>query len=65
MLNESLLTTEQAAQFLNTPKRTLENWRVSGEGPRFARLTPRKIRYRPQDLAEWVEGTTVANTAQY
>jgi hypothetical protein len=35
---EQLLTTEQAAAFLGTTRRTLEAWRYVGAGPVFVKL---------------------------
>lgn len=58
------LTTEQAAQALGLSPRTLEGWRVRGGGPRFAKLTRGVVRYRIEDLCDWLAERVVANTAQ-
>jgi len=54
-LLESLKTTEEAAAYLGTTKRTLEAWRYEGGGPVFVKLGGRLVRYRPSDLEKFVE----------
>lgn len=50
-----LLDTLAAAKLLGKETgRTLEKWRLLGCGPRYIRLG-RSIRYRPEDLAAFVE----------
>ena len=52
---DRLVTTDEAAESLTVSPRTMEKWRVTGNGPPFVRL-PRGVRYRVSDLREWVEG---------
>jgi len=52
-IQEALLTTEQVAEVLAVDRRTLDAWRIQGCGPKFLRLTPRCIRYRPSDIEAW------------
>ena len=47
---DSLLTTVQAAEWLGTSRRTLEDWRLRGGGPVFRKLGRRLVRYAPADL---------------
>lgn len=54
-----LLTQEQVADYLQMPVRTMEAWRYSGDGPKFVRIG-RRVRYRPQDVEEWVESQVAA-----
>jgi excisionase family DNA binding protein len=49
------LTTKEAARIVNCSHRTLEGMRSRGGGPRFATLENGRIRYRKQDLIEWIE----------
>ena len=49
-----LLTTEEAAEYVGTSPRTLERYRVTGEGPRFLKVG-RKVLYRLADLDAWLE----------
>ena len=52
---ELLLTTNDAAARLGVPKRTMEDWRLDGIGPRYVRVGRRSVRYRPDDLLAYVE----------
>jgi excisionase family DNA binding protein len=53
-----LLTTKQAARYLELSEVTLKRWRVKKFGPKFVRLGQRKVRYRQEDLEEWIDGQT-------
>ncbi|WP_423415852.1 helix-turn-helix transcriptional regulator [Hyphomicrobium sp. B1] len=49
---------KEAASFLRSHVRTLEDWRREGRGPRFYKLGSRKrakILYRRRDLETWVD----------
>lgn len=59
---ERLLTTDEAATFLSTTKRTLEAWRYGGGGPVFVKLGGKMVRYRPQDLEAFVSVGERTNT---
>ena len=59
---DELLTTQQAAAYLVLSPRTLEKWRVTGEGPPFVKLG-RRVAYRREDLREWVESRRRASTS--
>jgi excisionase family DNA binding protein len=61
MLNE-YLTTEEAAQVLKVGKSTLEQLRISGNGPMFRRFGTR-IRYQMGDLDQW--GEKYSSTSEY
>ncbi|MFE1551607.1 helix-turn-helix domain-containing protein [Streptomyces sp. NPDC058718] len=52
----SLLTPEQASEYLNVSHWTLRNWRYRGEGPPFLKAG-RSVRYRLVDLDSWLSGT--------
>lgn len=60
---EQLLTTEQAAVYLGTTRRTLEAWRYVGAGPVFVKLRGRMVRYRPSDLEAFVAKGARTNTS--
>ena len=57
-LLEHLLDEREAAEVLNVSARTLRLWRTAGTGPAHARLA-RTVRYRPADLAAYVEDRMV------
>ena len=59
------LTTAQAAAYLGFSKQKLEAWRVCGEGPPFARLSARAIRYKRSDLDEWMGEHRCGSTSEY
>lgn len=52
--HEPLRTAKEAAAWLRSTERTLERWRREGRGPSFIRVG-RRIGYRIEDLAAWVE----------
>jgi predicted DNA-binding transcriptional regulator AlpA len=60
---DKLFDQKQAAHFLGLSVRTLERHRVAGTGPRYARLG-RLIRYRENDLKEWVDRNTRGSTSE-
>jgi predicted DNA-binding transcriptional regulator AlpA len=60
---DSLLTQKDAARILGLSVRTLERHRLAGTGPRFARFG-RLIRYRQNDLIEWVDGNLRNSTSE-
>jgi predicted DNA-binding transcriptional regulator AlpA len=55
MQADQLLTTAEAAEFLNTPIATLRWWRHQGTGPKAFRLGARKVMYKQSDLLRWLE----------
>jgi hypothetical protein len=55
---DALLVEVRAAELLGLSTRTLQAWRLKGEGPAFVRAG-RAIRYRRRDLVSWVEANTV------
>ena len=57
-----LLTTKEAAAVLGVCTRTLERWRVTGEGPRFRKIG-HWVRYAPSDLDEWLKKCTRESTS--
>ena len=57
-----LLTAKQVADRIQRPERTLERWRLTGEGPPFLRLG-RRIAYRIADVERWLDDRTYASRA--
>jgi predicted DNA-binding transcriptional regulator AlpA len=56
---EALLMEVHAAKFLSLSVRTLQAWRLRGDGPAYVRAG-RAIRYRRSDLVAWINENTVA-----
>ncbi len=61
-MNNELLTTPEAAEYVRLGKPTLERFRLSGEGPLFAKLGG-AVRYRQADLDNWVASRLVNSTS--
>jgi hypothetical protein len=49
------LNDKQAAEFLSLSVQTLRNWRYQGMGPKFHKPTPKVVRYRLDELTQWME----------
>lgn len=49
-----LATEEELASYLSKPRGTLRNWRYRGIGPRWHRLEGGDIRYRWDDVEQWL-----------
>lgn len=63
MLSESLLTTREAAKFLRVSAAFLERDRVESGRVPFIKLGSRSVRYRQEDLNEYVEGLLRRSTS--
>lgn len=61
---KKILTQKEAGEYLGISPLTLANWRVFGRGPRFIRLSPRKIGYRISDLDEWLSERVFSSTTE-
>lgn len=48
-----LMTTDDLADYCNVTRRTVQNWRNTGRGPKPTRIG-RYVRYRPVDVEEWL-----------
>ena len=58
-----VLTTEQAAEFLQCSVEHLEIARTKGGGPPFSRLGPRLVRYRKAALLDYLAKREVTSTS--
>ncbi|MCG2639424.1 MULTISPECIES: helix-turn-helix transcriptional regulator [Bradyrhizobium] len=56
-------TAEAAAHYLDVSPATLAKWRISGEGPKFARIGKR-VCYFKEDLDAWMLDRRVTSTAE-
>jgi predicted DNA-binding transcriptional regulator AlpA len=61
-VNHTILSPKQLAERIQRPERTIERWRLTGEGPAFIRLG-RRIAYRVEDVERWLAGRTFASRA--
>ena len=62
---DDLLTTSEVAEWLGLSTPWLEIGRCKDYGPRYVRLSPRRVRYRRADVLAWLADRTHANTAEY
>lgn len=58
LIAEALLTPIQVAELLAVPISTLSRWRTERREIPWVRVG-RVVRYRPQDVQEWIEEHTV------
>jgi len=59
----SLLDEKTVATQLNCEVKTLQAWRCRGVGVPFVRVG-RLIRYKPEDVADYIESRRVRSTSQ-
>jgi predicted site-specific integrase-resolvase len=52
-----------AAETLGLSARTLQRWRVTGEGPTYRKLGKRVV-YTPEDLAEYLDRQRRTSTSR-
>jgi predicted DNA-binding transcriptional regulator AlpA len=50
------LTTNQAAEYLGMKKAYLQRLRMTGEGPEYLRISPRRVLYTMEDIGRWLDG---------
>jgi hypothetical protein len=63
-----LMTTVEAAAYLRLSPRTLEDMRVTGNGPRYFKLGPGKrarVVYKQDDLDAWFTSFKFGSTSEY
>ncbi len=54
MPESTMMSPAELADYLNVPLRSVYEWRVSGKGPRGARVG-RHVRYRLSDVEKWLD----------
>lgn len=57
-----LSTPKILSETIGIPLGTLAFWRHAGRGPRFLKLGGRVIRYRKQDVSEWLNESVQETT---
>ncbi len=63
MTTETYLDEAEAARVLHLGRRTLQRWRVTGEGPPYVRVGVRRVLYSADELRRWAEARTYAHRA--
>jgi len=51
---DHLLRDTEVATLIGVTRKTLENWRHSGNGPEFLKLGHKVVRYHPETLEIWL-----------
>lgn len=64
MKKEEYLNTQQLAEKMKTSQRTLERWRMEGQGPEYYKLG-RKVIYKSDDVIAYLEANKYSHTSQY
>ena len=60
---QDLMTTDEAAKFLDVHPATLATWRmIEGRGPRYLKVGERNVRYRRSELDRWLTARTRTGT---
>ena len=53
--NSDYLSETQTAKYLNLSKKSLQRWRFNRQGPPYVKLNAKTIRYRREDLDQWMK----------
>lgn len=56
-----LMTTPEAAVYLNFTEEALKEWRRLRIGPTYIKVNGAHVRYRVRDLDEWIDAQAVAS----
>jgi predicted DNA-binding transcriptional regulator AlpA len=62
---DDLLNTTEVAEWLAVSTQFLEIGRHAGYGPRYVRISPRRVRYRRADVLAWLQTRVHSSTAAY
>jgi predicted DNA-binding transcriptional regulator AlpA len=62
--SNTYLSTRQATDTLGLSASRLEKLRVSGNGPPYFKISPRRVLYCQRDLIDWVECHRVRSTSE-
>jgi predicted DNA-binding transcriptional regulator AlpA len=62
-VDNQYLSEKQVSEKYRLARRTLQRWRVTGEGPPFVRLGPKRIVYRLSDCEAWAAARTFPHRA--
>lgn len=54
------LTADEAAAYLKVKTSTLRQWRYTGAGPAYSKINARLVRYRADELDQWLSDARFA-----
>ncbi|WP_237213992.1 helix-turn-helix transcriptional regulator [Falsiroseomonas oryziterrae] len=60
---DAILAPADAARLLGVHVRSLERWRVTGDGPAFVRIGLRRVGYRVSDIEAWLDARAFPHRA--
>lgn len=63
MSAQVIYTEEEMARRYNISPRTAQRWRVTGQGPKWVRIGPRKVGYLAEACAEFDQRNTFQSRA--
>lgn len=58
-----LITTDELAKRLHSSAKSLERWRLTGQGPRYT-TAGRRVLYRWSDVEAWLEARARQSTSE-
>ena len=61
--SEQIYNTDFVSDRYDLCKRTLENWRTTGRGPKYIKVG-KLVRYKGRHLLEWEESNTLDHSGQ-
>ncbi|MEO9015183.1 MAG: AlpA family phage regulatory protein [Terrimesophilobacter sp.] len=62
-MTDQLLTSIEVGEILAMTRGALAQLRYLGTGPRYVKLSGRSVRYREQDITDWIEASIRTCTA--
>ena len=63
--NQTVMRPPQASRYLGLSTSFLAKKRLTGDGPRFIRLSARAIGYQQSDLDDWLKQKLCSSTSEY
>ena len=63
-VTDRILTEREYCELVHKSPRTAQRERATGDGPRWLRVSTRKIGYRESDVEEWLRQRTFSHRAE-
>lgn len=64
ILNDPLVSTQEFSRMTGIKPRTIERWRLLGQGPCFCRVGGKLVRYRVSAIEAWLQQHGASPEAQ-
>jgi predicted DNA-binding transcriptional regulator AlpA len=61
--DDEVWTPKVCAELLHVHLATLARWRSECRGPRYLKIGPQSVRYRPEDVREWLAANVTDPTS--